>query len=210
MQIIIAANTGKAAVLAEKINNAVFIDLKNIGHPIKYKNALVFPCFLYKGHEYEKAVSSIKNILPDAVIMPPILRSEKDYFILKSIISQCEKDIFAIHKSKALDINDEMLWCMGDDPEKIIKTLKAKGINAACLDLLFINSVYHLKKDIPEFIQRLHENGISCKIGQYSILENKKAVNYIVKRITEYENNTKAKTFKKIAADKGNGEGNIY
>ena len=124
MDIIIAANSDKPKILADKIKNAVFLNLNEMPDTADNKKVLVLPCFIYGGYEYRKAVLKISEIYPNAEVMPPLISDIDDYFNIKDLLKDEENDIFRIHGCKLLDICDEALWIIGDDSTNIISYIK--------------------------------------------------------------------------------------
>ena len=123
--IAVIAASDKAKVLADRLGG---VFLSTLPDTVSYEKILVLPCFIYGGYEYLRAVGKIKNIYPNADILPPLIRSENDYYVIKKLVSQSESDIFCIHKSKALDISDKKLWKTGESDETILKHIKEKGL----------------------------------------------------------------------------------
>lgn len=183
MKIIIAANTKKADILCDRLKNAKFLYLKEVCATINYEKTIVFPCFIYNGYEYDNAVKKIKRIYPNAHILPPLISREEDYFKLKYMPDIADNNIFCIHKCSAVDIEDDRLWKIGDTPENIVQYLKKRNFKTAELKLLFMDTHYHLKNDIPHLITELKKHGIESKITLHSVLESEDVLDYIVKII---------------------------
>ena len=126
MKIVIAANAKKAKILCSEIKNTDFLYLKEFPQKRHYEKVVVFPCFIYKGHEYSAAVKKIISVYPNADVLPPLISIEKDYFLLKEILGAKSSDIFCIHKCKSIEISDDVLWKLGESPDIIVRRLKPK------------------------------------------------------------------------------------
>lgn len=206
--ITVIAASDKARVLAERLGSR-FLNTKALPDMVSREKTLVLPCFIYGGSEYKRAVEKIKTVCPYSEILPPLIRNRDDYFEIKSLVSQSENDIFLIHKSKALNIDDEALWKIGESDDGIFEYIKGKNIENVWLYMLFIDTRYHYENDIMPFIKKLENNGIKCGIKMRSVFENKKIIDYIIKRTRNHEIERKTAQAAQNTTDKSNCEGNF-
>ena len=188
MRIIIAANTKKAELLTSYIRESEFLYLKNITDKSKkyFDKAVILPCFIYKGYEYNNAVSKIKKIYPNAKILPPLISSQYDYYAVRKILKNNKNDIFCIHSCKAIPIKDNALWEIGKSTDNIIKYIQRNNLYKVNINLILIDSLYHLSNDIPVFLNTLSSYNIAYEIKMYSVLDNENIRYMFTEKLKKY------------------------
>lgn len=201
---IVTAASDRARVLADRLGCG-FLNINSLPDKVSYEKISVFPFFIFGGFEYARAAEKIKAVFPNADILPPLIRDRRDYFKIKSLVSQSESDIFVIHKSKAADIADAALWKIGESSERVLEHIKTRGLTKIGLYMLFVDTKFHYENDILPFAEKLKNYGVECEIKLRSVLESGKIIEYIIKRTREYEIDRKTAQTAQNAADKGNG-----
>ncbi|MBR1442415.1 MAG: hypothetical protein IJ583_02655 [Firmicutes bacterium] len=190
MRIIIAANTKKAELLNNYIKGSEFLYLKDITNKLSdnkyFNNVIILPCFIYKGYEYDNAVIKIKKLYPNAKILPPLISSQYDYYTVRKILKKSKDDIFCIHSCKNITIKDSALWKIGKSTDKIIKYIQKNNFHKVNINLILIDSLYHLSNDIPILLNELSSNNIVYKIKMYSVLDNENIRYMLTEKIKKY------------------------